>query len=108
MQAPHRPGQPLLPAEGKAPNPLLAYFAWQNATYDDVFVAVVEESADRLSVVAKVEGLLSDDPSALHGNYVDANTPLVEIYGENLPKLRALKAKIDPKNVMGLTGGFKF
>ena len=73
-----------------------------------MFVAAAEESANRLSIVAKAEGLLSDDPSALYGNYVDANTPLVEIYGENLPKLRALKAKIDPKNVMGLTGGFKF
>jgi len=45
---------------------------------------------------------------ALYGNYVDANTPLVDIYGDNLPRLRALKAKIDPHNVMGLAGGFKF
>jgi len=39
---------------------------------------------------------------------VDYNTPLEDIYGDNLPALRALKAKIDPKNVMGLAGGFKF
>jgi len=73
-----------------------------------VFVAAVEESVNRLSAVAKAEGLLSDRPMALYGNYVDANTPLVDIYGGNLPKLRALKAKIDPDDVMGLTGGFKF
>jgi hypothetical protein len=39
---------------------------------------------------------------------VDAETPLVDIYGENLPLLQALQAKIDPNNVMGLAGGFKF
>lgn len=67
----------------------------------------MEESASRLSAIAQTEGLLAD-PSALYGNYVDANTPLVEIYGENLPKLQSLKAEIDPNNIMGLAGGFKF
>ena len=73
-----------------------------------MFVAAVEQSVNRLSVVAKAEGLLLNDPPALYGNYVNAKTPLVKIYGDNLPKLQALKAKIDPHNVMGLAGGFKF
>jgi len=68
----------------------------------------VEESVNRLATVARAEGLLIDDPPALYGNYVNAETPLVDIYGENLPRLRVLKAKIDPNNVMGLSGGFKF
>ena len=93
---------------GKAPNPLLIYFGWESSLYDDVFIAAVEESANRLSAVAQAEGLLSNDPLALYGNYVDANTPLVDIYGENLPSLQELKAKVDPNNVMGLTGGFRF
>jgi FAD/FMN-containing dehydrogenase len=93
---------------GKAPNPLVIVFCWENATYDDEFVASAEETINRLSVVAKAEGVLLTDPPALYGNYVDANTPLVDIYGENLPILQALKAKIDPNNVMGLAGGFKF
>jgi len=93
---------------GKAPNPLLAYFAWNNTLHDNEFVAAVEESVTRLTAVAKVQGLLSDHPKALYGNYVDANTPLVDIYGDNLPKLRALKDKVEPSNVMGLAGGFKF
>jgi hypothetical protein len=93
---------------GKAPNPLVAFFCWENATYDDVFVASAEESIKRLSAVADTEGLLLTDPSGLYGNYAGAETPLVDIYGDNLPILQALQAKIDPNNVMGLTGGFRF
>ena len=91
-----------------APNPLLVYFSWDNALYDDEFTAAVEESVNRLAAVAKREGLLSDQPKSLYGNYAKNEASLVDIYGENLPKLRALKAEIDPKNVMGLAGGFRF
>ena len=93
---------------GKAPSPLLVWFGWTNPLYDDEFVAAAEEYVNRLAAVAKAEGLLIDDPPALYGNYVNANTPLVDVYGENLPKLRALQAKVDPSHVMGLSGGFKF
>ena len=93
---------------GKAPNLIGVYFTWQDSRYDDEFVAAVEESVNRLAVVAKAEGLLIDNPPAVYPNYASAKTPLVDIYGDNLPRLRALKAKIDPNNVMGLTGGFKF
>lgn len=75
--------------------------------YDDEFVTAIEESANRLSVVAQAEGLLTH-PLALYGNNVDFKTSIFDIYGDNLPSLRALKVKIDPKNVMGLAGGFKF
>ena len=92
---------------GKAPNLLLAWFGWENAIYDDEFIASNRESINRLAVVAKAEGLLPDPP-VVYGNYVDAETPLVDIYGDNLPILQALQAKIDPSNVMGLAGGFKF
>ena len=68
----------------------------------------MEESTNRLAAVAATEGLLTNDPPALYGNYVDSKTPLVKIYGDNLPCLQALKAKVDPNNVMGLSGGFKF
>lgn len=90
-----------------APNPLVVYFGWGNALNDDEFVAAVEESTNRLSLIAKAEGLLADNPPTLYGNYVNSKTPLVDIYGDNLPHLRTLKAKVDPTNVMGLAGGFK-
>lgn len=92
---------------GDAPNPLAVLFYWANPLYDDEFVAAVAATVNRLSVVAQSEGLLTHPP-ALYGNYAGNKTPLVEIYGDNLPSLRALKAKVDPKGVMGLAGGFKF
>jgi len=90
-----------------APIPIHIFFAWTNPVYDDVFVSAVEESTKRLSDFAQAEGLLTH-PLALYGNDVTFRTPLVDIYGDNLPALRALKAKIDPKNVMNLAGGFRF
>lgn len=67
----------------------------------------MDEATRRLSGIARAEGLLNR-PLALYGNYVNFRTPLVDIYGENLPVLQALKAKYDPKNVMNLAGGFRF
>ena len=68
----------------------------------------IEESANYLAAIARQEGLLIDNPPTLYGNYANARTPLVGIYGENLPRLQALKGRIDPGNVMSLAGGFKF
>ena len=36
------------------------------------------------------------------------DSPLEDIYGENVPRLQALKQRVDSKNVMGLAGGFRF
>lgn len=90
-----------------APNPLLIFFGWGNALNDDEFTAAVEESTKRLSLIAKAEGLLADNPPTLYGNYLNPQTPLVDMYGDNLPHLRTLKSKVDPTNIMGLAGGFK-
>ena len=93
---------------GNAPSPLLIYFGWKGSRYDHDFVAAVKETAKRLTVIAEAEGLLHKDPSIVYGNYAHAETPLEHIYGENLTLLRKLRARIDPDNVMGLAGGFKF
>jgi hypothetical protein len=46
--------------------------------------------------------------AASYSNYAIFDTPLGRIYGDNVPRLQAIKAAVDPTNVMGLAGGFKF
>ena len=46
--------------------------------------------------------------AAKYANYAIFGTPLEEIYGGNVEKLRKIRASIDREDVMGLTGGWKF
>jgi len=46
--------------------------------------------------------------AAPYVNYALFGTPLRTLYGEHLGRLREIKKKYDPDNVMGLAGGWKF
>jgi hypothetical protein len=46
--------------------------------------------------------------AAVYVNYALYGTPLEDIYGGNVGRLREIRAAIDPDDVMGLTGGWKF
>lgn len=59
-----------------------------------------------LREVARQEGIF-DESSAVYPNYAIAGTTAEELYGSvNAARLRAIKASVDPNDVMGLTGGF--
>ena len=45
---------------------------------------------------------------AVYPNNALPDTPLGDIYGGNVPRLRKIRAEVDPEDVMGLAGGFKF
>jgi FAD/FMN-containing dehydrogenase len=72
-----------------------------------MFHDAVKQSVNQLRTVALSEGQQIEH-APLYPNYAIYDTPLEEIYGDNLPRLRALKKLHDPDNVMGLAGGFKF
>ncbi len=75
--------------------------------YDNEFYEVVRQSAARIRDVAIQDGQdLTNAP--LYPNYAMFDVPLRDMYGENVDKLRSLRRRVDPHNVMGLTGGFKF
>lgn len=57
---------------------------------------------------AIAEGQTELSGAPVYPNYAIFDTPLTTMYGSNLPGLQSLKASIDPTNVMGLAGGFKF
>ena len=46
--------------------------------------------------------------AAVYVNYALYDTPLEDMYGGNVGRLREIRAAIDPDDVMGLTGGWKF
>lgn len=63
--------------------------------------------ANAIQAVAIEEGQSSLD-DLRYPNYALGDTPLEQMYGENVARLRRLKKGVDPRNVMGQAGGFKF
>ena len=67
----------------------------------------IRESTDNLRAVALKDGQDVKE-AALYPNYALFDTPLEDMYGTNVQRLRAVRRAIDPEDVMGLAGGFKF
>lgn len=83
------------------------FFEWENPAYDrDYLVAITETAARLRNLVGKEQGLMLEI-SPRYNNYAVYDTPLADIYGENLPILQGLKKKYDSEGVMDLTGGWK-
>ncbi|KAF9552970.1 FAD-binding domain-containing protein [Agrocybe pediades] len=89
--------------------PLNLHFAWGSAEIDEDFHAVMIASGEVIRQAAIAEGQdIANGP--LYPNYAFPETPLSEseMYGENVAELRRIKQIVDPKDIMGLAGGFKF
>lgn len=74
---------------------------------DDAFHKAIRHSAASIKAKAIADGQDVAN-AALYGNYAISDTPLKDIYGSNLGRLKKIKETYDPRNVMGLAGGFKF
>lgn len=88
--------------------PFNIYYAWISSIFDTDFQAAARASAATVRNAAIAEGQTAIAGAPVYPNYAIFDTPLSDIYGSNLPFLQSLKATIDPTNVMGLAGGFKF
>ncbi|TEB19617.1 FAD-binding domain-containing protein [Coprinellus micaceus] len=73
----------------------------------DVAVWDSEKIRDKLEATLVDEGHTGVPTSPLYPNYALWDAPLDRIYGNNLPRLQAVKQRVDPEDVMGLAGGFK-
>ncbi|KAI0048657.1 FAD-binding domain-containing protein [Auriscalpium vulgare] len=91
--------QPLLPTN--------MGFSWTNPALDSQFHAAIKQTTETIKAAAIRDGQDVADVS-IYENYALYDTPLSEIYGDNVARLKAIKATVDPQNVMGLAGGFKF
>ena len=88
--------------------PLGLLFLWDDAKYDEDFYNAVRESTSLITQAAIKEGQ-DIQHAAKYPNYAMYDTPLEEMYGKkNLERLKELKKRVDPENIMDLAGGFKF
>lgn len=67
----------------------------------------MQQSLDTLAAVAKREGIYDAELTA-YPNYALSTYMGDQLYGPaNAARLRRVKADVDPKGVMDLTGGFR-
>ncbi|KAG1907753.1 uncharacterized protein F5891DRAFT_1180783 [Suillus fuscotomentosus] len=95
------------PHERGRPNgPLLACFQWEGESNDSFWIGMMKQILQSIQKVAEAEGC-TNDKLPKYCNTSLADTPVQDIYKEHLPKLIAIRAKYDPNNMMGRTGGFR-
>ncbi|KAI9449101.1 FAD-binding domain-containing protein [Lactarius psammicola] len=80
---------------------------WTDASIDGVIAPALRKESAAIHAVALADGQ-NVSHAAVYVNYALFDTPLKDIYGQNVPRLRKIRAAIDPEDVMGLAGGFKF
>ncbi len=80
---------------------------WSNASLDDTMARVLRSISDTIRDVAVAEGQ-NVSHAAKYPNYALFGTPLENMYGRNLERLHKIRVAIDPEDVMGLSGGWKF
>ena len=87
--------------------PSLISVSWDDASVDGIMADAV-----RLSAASLVEAGIRDGQdlknAAPYVNYALGGTPLERMYGGHLERLREIRKKYDPEDIMGLAGGWKF
>ncbi|KAI9437994.1 FAD-binding domain-containing protein [Lactarius indigo] len=102
----HGPDSAYPPDRSHALFPTGVSFKYANASLDDTVSKGLRSFSDTVTAAAVADGQ-NVSHASVYPNYALFDTPLEDIYGANLPRLHAIRKAVDPKNVMGLTGGFK-
>jgi len=87
--------------------PIVVQYRWSDAAMDDTVGRLIRKHTTSIYRVALAEGQDVSN-AAVYVNNALFDTPLQDMYGASLPRLRKIRAEIDAQDVMGLTGGFKF
>ena len=80
---------------------------WSNASLDEMMAFALRNISTTIHAVALADGQ-NVSHAAVYPNYALFGTPLEDMYGGNVERLRKIRAAIDPEDVMGLAGGWKF
>jgi UDP-N-acetylenolpyruvoylglucosamine reductase len=96
--------------------PMNIDFAWQStgsnpsqqAQIDQFFKNGIIQSTNKIFQCTLADGQnIGGNNKILYSNYALPGTPLQELYGNNLARLKRIRATYDPLKVMNLAGGFK-
>ena len=96
-----------LPDRSHAVFPSVLTVKWSNSSLDNTMAFALRNFADAIRNIALADGQ-NVSHAAKYVNYALFGTPLEDMYGENVERLCNIRAVIDPEDVMGLTGGWKF
>ncbi|KAI0251531.1 FAD dependent oxidoreductase [Lactifluus subvellereus] len=83
------------------------YFGWSNNLTDEYTADAIRSSHASLTAAAIKDGQ-DLTGAAPYPNYALFGTPLEEMYGQHLERLRDIRKVYDPEDIMGLAGGWKF
>ncbi|PPR05983.1 hypothetical protein CVT24_004620 [Panaeolus cyanescens] len=89
--------------------PFNLYASWLLPTSDNIMRSAIQKSAKRIRRLAIKEGQDIRPDAPKYVNYAPKGTDIRMVFGpqENIERLSAVKRVFDPKDVMGLAGGFK-
>ncbi|KAH9037371.1 FAD-binding domain-containing protein [Lactarius deliciosus] len=87
--------------------PSSIYYGWTDESVDKHMDDAIRTSTATLERAGIQDGQDLENAPA-YVNYAISGTPLEKIYGGNLQRLREIRAKYDPEDIMGLAGGWKF
>lgn len=94
--------------KGDKPNgPLIVYFTWGGKKNDDFWIGHLKLTLARIHDKALGPNCIVDNAPVYCNMALADVTSVEQIYRDNLSDLSALRAKYDPSNVMGRTGGFR-
>ncbi|KAF8964475.1 FAD-binding domain-containing protein [Flammula alnicola] len=92
--------------------PSIVGISWTDATEDSFFFDLLKtvDVNVRDFAASAAGGLQPVEPPVgiLYPNYASYDTPTSLLFGSNLPKLRLIQKKYDPRGVTNLTHGWKF
>jgi hypothetical protein len=92
--------------KGEPNGPLVVYFLWDGKEYDEFWIKLMKEALSNIHAVAMSEKCTTDS-APVYWNTTLGDTPVQDIYRNNFTSLRVTRAKYDPKDIMGQTGGFR-
>ena len=103
----HGSGSAYPPDRSHAILPSSLTLQWSNASLDEMMAFALRNISTTIHAAALADGQ-NVSHVAVYPNYALFGTPLEDMYGGNVERLRKIRAAIDPEDVMGLAGGWKF